>query len=130
MLTKPKGRRKKQLEKSQVDIVQYIDALDYTQAFIEVKSYLDRFNPTLKSILKVEDLFRKHIEFDSKNELWAILNRSIKPSVLNVILARLAMDNKIMVNPDDNSLTWIYAQDNARLKKSWEKATPLSNIIA
>ena len=125
MLTDKPSRHKKQLENSKVDFVQYIDALDYTQAFIEMKSHLDRFNPTLKSILKVEDLFRKHIEFDSKNELLAILNRSMKPSVLNVILARLAMDNKIMVNSDNNSLTWIYAEDNEKLKKSWKKAKPL-----
>ena len=123
ILYKQKSRKKSR--NSRIDIVQYIDTLGYAQAFIEMKSYAEKFNPTLKNVLKVEDLFRKHIEFDSKNELLGKLERKIKPSVLNVILARLVMDNKIMLHHNDNSLTWIYVEDNKQLKRSWEKATPL-----
>ena len=106
------------------DIVRHVDAITHAHGLGTLSQLVERFNPTLKSILKVEKLFRKDIEFDSKSQLLRKMNGSIKTSVLNVMLARLVIDNKIMINKD-NSLTWIYASDNKKLKKSWEKAKPL-----
>lgn len=74
-----------------------------------------------KKNLKVEEFFREEIEFDSKSKLLRKMDCNMKASVLNVILARLVVDNKITIN-EDNSLTWIYAKDNKKLKKSWDKA--------
>ena len=106
------------------DIVRHVETMAYGQALGTLTKLVERFNPTLKSILKVEELFREKIEFDSKNQLLREMNNSMKASVLNVILVNLVIDNKITIN-DDNSLTWIYAEDNAKLKKSWAKAKPL-----
>ena len=117
----PRNMETVQLEKN---IVRHVDTIAYAQALGTLTKLVDRFNPTLKSILKVEDLFREEIEFDSKSQLLRKMNGSMKASVLNVILARLVMDNKITINKD-NSLTWIYVEDNKKLKKSWGKAKPL-----
>ena len=109
---------------SQIDLVRYVDTIGYLEATKVMQANIEKFNPTLKSIMKVEDLFREHVEFDSKTQLLRKLEGSMKASVLNVILARLVMDNKIMIN-DDNSLTWIYAENNKKLMNSWKKAESL-----
>lgn len=81
-------------------------------------------NPKLLSILKVESLFKKHIEFDSRSHLLRELKGTMKPTVLNTIIARLVSENKIIVN-NDHSLTWINSTGNKKLKKIWEGAIPL-----
>lgn len=83
---------------------------------------LQEHNPTLKSILKVEDLFKKHVEFRSKNQILRKLDGSMKPPVLNVILRYLRGLGKVIDN-DDGSWTWIYAADNPKLRRSYAKAT-------
>jgi hypothetical protein len=62
-----------------------------------------------------QDLFKKHIEFDSRSHLVRELRGSIKPSVLNTITARLVYDNKVLYN-DDHLLTWIDTKGNTKLK--------------
>ncbi len=113
-----------QTVKIEKDIVRHVDTMAYAQAIGALTKLVDRFNPTLKSILKVEELFREKIEFDSRTQLLRKMDGKMKASVLNVILAHLVINNKITIN-DDNSLTWIYAEDNKKLKKSWKKAIPL-----
>ncbi len=108
----------------QTDLVRYVDTISYLEATKVMQTNIEKFNPTLKSIMKVEELFREHIEFDSKNQLLRKLEGSMKAPVLKVILARLVMDNKIIIN-DDNSLTWIYAENNKKLMNSWKKAATL-----
>ena len=85
---------------------------------------LRQYNPTLKSILKVERLFREDIEFDSKSQLLRKLEGSMKAPILNIILKYLKNQGKIF-NNTDGSWTWIYAAGNEKLKKSWEKAIKL-----
>ncbi len=89
-----------------------------------LKKDLEQYNPTLKSIIKVERLFRENIEFDSKNQLLRKLDGSMKAPVLNVILKYLKGIGKIVDN-EDGSWTWIYALDNKKLKKSYERAAKL-----
>ena len=110
-----------QVEKN---IVRHVDFVSYATALSAMNKLVLKFNPTLKSILKVEELFRENIEFDSKSQLLRKMGGSMKAAVLNVILTRLVIEKKITIN-DDNSLTWIYAEDNTKLKKSWTKAKPL-----
>ncbi len=81
-------------------------------------------NPTLISIMKVEDLFREHIEFDSRSQLLRKLDGSMKASSLDTIIARLVDENKIIVN-DDHSLTWIDTKANKKLNKQFDSAIPL-----
>jgi hypothetical protein len=81
-------------------------------------------NPTLQSIMKVEKMFKKNIEFASRSELSRELNGSMKPPVLNTIITRLVMENKIIVN-NDRSLTWIDSKGNAKLNKAFRKAVPI-----
>jgi hypothetical protein len=85
---------------------------------------LERYNPTLKSILKVERLFAENIEFTSKNQLLRKLEGSMKAPVLNVILKYLKELGKIVENKD-GSWTWIYAAGNKKLKKSYKQAVRL-----
>ena len=84
---------------------------------------IQKYNPTLKNILKVEQLFEKHREFDSKTQLVKKLDVTMRPPVLNVILKYLERSNKIMVDDNDGSIVWIYASSKA--KKSWNKAVRL-----
>ncbi len=92
--------------------------------FTNFKKDLDEYNPTLKSILKVEDLFQKYGGFASKSQLSRRLDGSMKMPVLNVILKYLKSLGKILDN-EDGSWTWIYAKDNKRLGTSWQEAVRL-----
>ena len=78
-------------------------------------------NPKLLSIMKVEHLFKKYIEFDSRTHLLHKLDRTMKPIVLNTIIARLVSENKLVVN-EDHSLTWIDTEGNDKLNKVFETA--------
>jgi hypothetical protein len=76
------------------------------------------------SIIKVEDLFRVNIEFDSRSQLLRKLEGSMKASVLNTIIASLVCENKLVVN-DDHSLTWIDTQGNEKLNKHFAAAASI-----
>lgn len=89
-----------------------------------VDELAEKNNPKLLSILKVEKIFKKYIEFDSRTHLLRELKGSMKPTVLNTILARLVSENKIIVN-GDHSLTWIDSEGNKKLNKAFENAVPL-----
>ncbi|MEO9310437.1 MAG: hypothetical protein ABI337_09140 [Nitrososphaera sp.] len=93
--------------------------------FADLKSYdgifksIQKYNPTLKNILKIEQLVAQYKEFDSKASLAKKLDVTMRPPVLNVILHYLEMSNKILVDKD-GSIVWIHASQTA--KKSWERA--------
>lgn len=89
-----------------------------------VRDLAKRYDTRLTTILKVEDLFKKHIEFDSRSHLARELRGSIKPSALNTIIARLVYDNKVLYN-NDHSLTWIDTKGNTKLNKEFEKAVEI-----
>ncbi len=91
---------------------------------ILLKEDLERYNPTIKSVLRVERLFRENIEFNSKNQILIKLEGSMKAPVLNVILKYLKGLGKILDN-EDGSWTWIYAADNEKLKNSYKEAIEL-----
>ena len=92
------------------------------QSYDDIFQRIQKYNPTLKNILKVEQLFTKHKEFDSKAQLTKNLDVTMRPPVLNVILKYLERSNKVLID-DDGSLVWIYASPKA--KHSWEKAVRL-----
>jgi len=103
---------------------------DYSRILIERKKekldtliyrLAEKQNPTLMTILKVEDLFKKHIEFDSRSQLMRKLDGSVKATALNTIIARLVSENKIVFN-NDHSLTWIDAKGNEKLNRQFGKA--------
>ena len=85
---------------------------------------LEKYNPTIKSVLRVEELFKNNIEFDSKNQILRELEGSMKAPVLNVILKYLKSLGKVVDN-EDGSWTWIYEANNTKLKKSYKKAVKL-----
>jgi len=91
---------------------------------IEIVKDLETYNPTLKSVLKVEELFQKQGEFDSRTQLLRKMDGSMKIQVLNVILKYLKSLGKVLDN-EDGSWTWIFSKNNETLKKSWEKADKL-----
>ncbi|MGH2611898.1 MAG: hypothetical protein ACRDFB_02480 [Rhabdochlamydiaceae bacterium] len=83
-----------------------------------------RDNPTLLSIMKVENLFKEYIEFDSRSQLLRKLDGSMKATSLNTIIARLVSENKLLVNAD-HSLTWIDTTGNEKLNKQFDNAVAL-----
>lgn len=89
-----------------------------------VQKLAEKNNPRLLSIKKVEDLFKKNIEFNSRSHLLRELKGSMKASVLNTIIAHFVAENKLVVN-DDHSLTWIDTEGNEKLNRVFEKAVPL-----
>lgn len=89
----------------------------------DVLQDIQKYNPTLKNILKVERLLAEHKEFDSKAQLVKKLDITMRPPVLNVILRYLEKSNKILLDKDDGSIVWIYASPTA--KKRWDAATKL-----
>jgi len=91
---------------------------------ILVHELAEKNNPKLLSIMKVENIFKENIEFDSRSQLLRELKGSMKATVLNTIIARLVSENKLVVN-DDHSLTWIDTEENATLNKVFDKAVPL-----
>lgn len=93
-----------------------------SQSYDDIFQNIQKYNPTLKNILKIEQLFTEHKEFDSKAQLAKKLDVTMRPPVLNVILKYLERSNKILIDKD-GSIVWIYASPKA--KKSWEKAVKL-----
>ena len=90
----------------------------------ELAQDLEFYNPTLKSILKVEELFLENGEFDSRTQLIRALGGSMKIQVLDVILKYLQSQGKVIDN-DDGSWTWIFSKYNKKMRASWDKAVPL-----
>jgi hypothetical protein len=88
----------------------------------EIFESTQKYNPTLKNILRVEQAFSKYREFGSKAQLTKKLDITMRPPVLNIILKYLEKSNKILVDKD-GSIVWIYASPKA--KKSWKKAVRL-----
>ena len=91
---------------------------------VNIKKDLEEYNPTLKSVLKVEEMFEKYGEFNSRSQLLRKLGGSMKIQVLDVILKYLKSLGKVLDN-GDGSWTWIFAPDNKKLKKSWDDAVKL-----
>lgn len=89
-----------------------------------VQKLAEKNNPRLLSIKKVEGLFKKNIEFNSRSHLLRELKGSMKASVLNTIITHFVAENKLIVN-GDRSLTWIDTEGNTKLNKVFEKAVQL-----
>ncbi|MBM2852917.1 MAG: hypothetical protein HW420_1464 [Candidatus Nitrosotenuis sp.] len=73
-----------------------------------VKELAGKNNTTLNSILKVEDLFKEHIEFNSRSHLLRELKGSMKAPILNTII-----------------VTWIDTKGNTKLNAQFNKAVPI-----
>jgi len=76
------------------------------------------------NIEKVEKLFKKTIEFNSKSQLLRKLDGSISRYELDKIITHLRKEHKILVN-DDHSLTWIDITGNKKMQKLAASAVPL-----
>ena len=112
--------------KGQIAILKSANKRNQAQVYAALiklmKKQLEKSNPTLKNILKVEHLLASNKEFESKNKLLEKLDVKMNRPVLNVILNYLENSNKILINPD-NSITWLYASPKAI--ESWKKAIKL-----
>lgn len=109
--------KQKSIEQKQIDNENYAESI---KEIMEIT--LEKYNPTLKNILKIEQIMVMYKEFNTKKQLVEKLDVSMRPPVLNVILKYLEKSNKILLN-SDGSITWIYASPKAI--KSWEKAVKL-----
>ena len=81
-------------------------------------------DPRLLSQIKVEDLFKKHIEFGSRTQLLRVLKGTMKADTLNTIIARLVSEDRLVVN-EDHSLTWIDTAGNEKLNGIFERAVKI-----
>jgi ABC-type bacteriocin/lantibiotic exporter with double-glycine peptidase domain len=88
----------------------------------DISKIVQKYNPTLKNILRVEQVLSENKEFESKAQLAKKLDITMRPPVLNVILRYLEESGKVLLD-NDGSLVWIYASVKAR--KSWDKAVRL-----
>jgi len=94
----------------------------HPKSYDDISKNIQKYNPTLKNILRIEHLFTQYREFGSKAQLAKKLDVTMRPPVLNVILRYLEGSSKILVD-NDGSMVWIHASPKA--KKSWEKAIKL-----
>lgn len=101
------------------DFLKKLIARKNLKQFVEVLA--EKNNPTLLSIMKVETLFKEHIEFGSRSQLLRKLDGTMKSTILNTIIAYLTYQDKIVVNKD-HSLTWIDTQGNEKLNREFAKA--------
>ncbi|MBM3904511.1 MAG: hypothetical protein FJ357_05205 [Thaumarchaeota archaeon] len=88
----------------------------------DISESIQKYNPTLKNILRVEQVISKEKEFDSKAQLAKKLDITMRPPVLNVILRYLEESGKILLDKD-GSIVWIYA--SAKAKKRWDRSVRL-----
>ena len=72
-------------------------------------------------MIKVEDLFTKHIEFDSRSQLLCAPKGSMKADTLNTIIARFVQQDKLVIN-EDHLLTWIDIKGNDKLNRMFDEA--------
>lgn len=101
----------------------HVNNEEYAESIKQIMKVIsEKYNTTLKNILKVEQIMAKYKEFDTKKQLVEKLDKSMRPPVLNVILDYLEKSNKILLD-SDGSITWIYASPKAI--KSWKKAVKL-----
>lgn len=89
---------------------------------MDISESIQKYNPTLKNILRVESVLSENKEFESKAQLAKKLDITMRPPVLNVILRYLEESGKILLDKD-GSIVWIYASPKAR--KSWNQAVRL-----
>ncbi len=82
---------------------------EITNLELVLEQDLEKYNPTIKSVRKVEKLFKNNIEFDSKNQILIKLEGSMKAPVLNVILKQrkktplkplLSLENTLLMNTE------------------------------
>jgi len=78
-------------------------------------------NPRLLSQMRVEDLLRKHTEFDSRSQLLRALKGSMKADTLNTIIARFVQQDRPVIN-EDHSLTWIDTAGSHKPNKMFDEA--------
>lgn len=87
-----------------------------------ISESIQKYNPTLKNILRVEQVLSENKEFESKAQLAKKLDITMRPPVLNVILRYLEESGKILLDKD-GPIVWIYA--SVKAKKSWDRAVRL-----
>ena len=124
MSTASKERRGSPLTIKHDEFLQTLIERKRTKLGRLVRELAGKNNPTLNSMLKVEDLFKEHIEFNSRSHLLRELRGSMKAPILNTIIARLVYEDKLVIN-DDHSLTWIDTEGNKKLNAQFSKAKPI-----
>ncbi|MGB3479884.1 MAG: hypothetical protein WBB67_12075 [bacterium] len=75
-----------------------------------MKSPLLLYNPTLDSVLMVEELIRKQSGKLGKYQLWKRLPRKMMYQTYQVIISYLEDSNKILIDKD-GKIIWIWAPE-------------------
>lgn len=75
--------------------------------------------PTLGTILMVEEAIHKAKNYPTKKALWQSLPRKVQYQTFNRVIDYLLASNKIILN--DREIVWVFA-DNARLKRALAKS--------
>jgi len=75
--------------------------------------------PTLVTILMVEEAIHKAKNYPTKKALWQSLPRKVQYQTFNRVIEYLLASNKIILN--DREIVWVFA-DNATLKRALAKS--------
>lgn len=81
-------------------------------------------NPSLSTIVMIENAIKAAKEYPSKNRLRLSLPRQIQYGTFNATLKYLEDSNKIMYDEKDGSIVWIFA-DRPELRNLLETSTKL-----
>jgi len=74
--------------------------------------------PTLDTVLMVEEIIEKYSGEFNRTQLWKKLPRKVMWQTYLIILEYLLESNKILVDPRDGAIVWIWNPD---LLKKLEK---------
>jgi len=75
--------------------------------------------PTLGTIMMVEQAIKKSETYPTKMALWKSLPRQVQYQTFNKIINYLVSSNKIILN--DHEVVWVFA-DNPKVKKLLQKS--------
>ena len=83
--------------------------------------------PTLPTIIMVEEMMKKRQFVNSRNQLFRELPKQVMPQTLNKVLNYLENSNKIILN-NDGSIAWIFVDSN-KVKKMLKNSKPFKPLV-
>ena len=82
-------------------------------------------NPTVNTLLQIENAIKEKRYFNSRTELFRSLNNKVQFGTLNIALKYLESKNIIELNKD-GSLVWIFLdKKNKAMARTLKKSIPL-----
>jgi hypothetical protein len=74
--------------------------------------------PTLETVLMIEETIEKHSGDFNRTELWKKLPKKVMWQTYLIVLDYLLSSNKILIDPRDEKIIWIWNPNLVKLLKS------------